>query len=166
MESILDLLQNFNFKLNKFDILGVGDCALNALKHADSKISQGFRVGKIILVFPHFIESNIESNVDFLKKTQFIESKIAQNQFSLFAPKQECYKITRDTDISNIPQILTQNSIDLKKITKKSSLFIAFLIENGNIATLKTQKLSDFLSQYGICFVIKEHLLLRNIIKL
>ncbi|MWV61446.1 hypothetical protein DCO58_09510 [Helicobacter saguini] len=225
MESILKFLQRFNFKLNKFDIVGFGSCALDALRYADSKISNGLRVGKIILVFPHFIESNniIESNLqdsinsnisnNFNKKLDNLDSILnaahhpineiqnldskdlaqtpthhpiskTQNldsidsilnvthrpinnvEFSFFAPNDSqnaeyntrCYDFTHEGEMPNLADFLSKNNIDLQKISKKSNLFVAFLIENGNIATLKTQKISDFLSQYGICFVMKEHL--------
>lgn len=195
----LDFLHFFGFKTNRFDIIGIGSGWVSAIKCANDRIQKGKRVGKIILIFPKFFMESIESkndnfinfmqscskeNIDSKKSldNSNIDSKKSKiinhqtNPILFYDIKQECNDFTHSLnhyENCDIAEILSKNGLDISKITKKSSLFVAFLIQNDRIAILKNKALdsnvsqkevareniSEFFAQYGICFMIKSHAL-------
>ena len=181
---IESLINNFGFNTNQYDIVGFDSGAKFALDYAFDRITNGYRVGKIILVSPlspHLCFSDNKVDIfTHLDYAAFI-CKYGFNCWELFSEicKQNFYKntylyakkVVEKYNFNNQEKVIINNICHervfwldyLDKFLYKSNN-LDFISRNSklfvvfiaeNDRILNSKEVLSFFSKFGICLFIK-----------
>lgn len=75
------------------------------------------------------------------------------NFYSFYSNTHKCEVFTHFEKLCTLRHLWHINPIDFSKIQKKVYMFVIFVAENDRI--LNSKQIADYLSQFGICYIIK-----------